>query len=122
MNHLAIGVKLILSVYIYYFQTTTEESFLENISNVLLPFLSRCENLIPNSRDELLNNYLKHLSKYDLNLPLMVSIFQKKLNLSSSSELSFSKLFSCLSFSFTFLINTSKICSSAIKEFWKWDY
>lgn len=61
-------------LYLLFLKTNTEESFLNNISNILLPFLNRCEKVKPNTQDVLFEDYLKHLSQYDLNLPLVVRL------------------------------------------------
>lgn len=49
---------------------STEESFVEDVRHRLVPYLLRCDKLVPKSRHELLSQYLFHLSESDLTLPL----------------------------------------------------
>lgn len=65
--------RLIIYFCFLSFQSNTIEQFRNDISEILLPFLNRCETLKPNSRDSILEAYLKKLSQDDLTLPLTVS-------------------------------------------------
>lgn len=54
---------------------STEESFVDDVRHRLIPYLLRCDKLVPKSRHSLLSQYFLHLSENDLTLPLKVSCF-----------------------------------------------
>lgn len=63
---------------ICFFQST-EESVIEDVQNVLFPYLERCEKLSDNAtlKESLFKEYVVNVGKEDLTLPIMVSLFSE---------------------------------------------